>query len=1334
MAQLVVSVAGAAIGFFIGGPAGAQAGFALGSFVGAQLFAPKPKGPSPLDSKWQGVEYGSPVSWYSGTMRLSMVPIYMSDKIAVAQTTEAGKGGSDVVTGYEYYADVMMLVAARESDALLEIFKEGKLVWTNRSTASAQSLLNSESSENWEELRFYGGAEGQEPDPDYEAAKGIGLAPAYIGWTTIFFKRLRLNSSAQIPQMSAVCSTDAVLSYTPQALGTYASEGSYVSLGALGLVSGLPVCGFGDWATTYPAESSVSFRRFNLDGTVSLLDTRITGQTGPTLTGLSDVPIVVWRTLAGATSYRAIRYTGGAATSQVSYTLTTGVGSVQGKFCVNGSDIYFAGEAVTDVYLCGINGGSPTASGSFTNPVVALATDATYLYGAEYNGTDLYILDRNTLTLSSTETLPATTGTGSFHLLFIEGTLHALFAGGGTTGSLYRRTGVSTWTLVTSSVTQPNGSGSHRGSLAVSGGNFFVCRFTGTSDPDNPMSFQVTLNGSTADENTYVLSDLITDLHARCGEGPSLLDVSDLTAIEYRGCLANGPQPVRSLIEQGCAAYFVDRVEADGQYKYVRRGGASLVTIPYSDLGVAIDDAQKDALQIDEGDEIRVPQAIELGFLNFRQNYEVGSERATREVTPSQGNDKADLAFALRPAEAKAIAEVMVQDAQVSKRTYRFSVGMEYAYLTPTDVVTVTGRNGTTHRVRILDTSEQQGAIDIIAVADDQQILTAVGITSDEYEPQTTVSAPSDTTMVLMDIAPTRDTESELPGYLVAATGVGSWPYASILRSLDGNSYDTEVARIYERAVIGTATSVLASAPPLGRVNIYETMTVRVLGTLSSSTRSVMQQDRTINVMAVETDSGGWEVIRFRTATLTGTDGDYNLYTLTSLHRGRQGTEWAVADHSSGNRVVLLSVSGLRSVDIGASEIGLLRYFKGVTAGRAISTATAVEFTPESVRSKPWSPVRLRASVDESNNTTITWNRRTRLEYRVGGVGGNYFPLGEETESYDVRLMNGSTEVSSDTVTEEQWEIQAYSNEFSLEIPSQFIYEQGSALHGVLESSGAISYRKHTTAGVYVAGTYLCNDAVYAVANDGAFFFAACYNGPDSSTVRRVDTSTATVTHTVSHTAGDPQGLAFDGTDLWLARYYNGSIDRLDPDDLTTLNTYSLNVGIGAMAFSGGSLWICDVGSDEIVEWDIATTAEVGRFSCVEAPADILVIGSLVFVAGGVECAVYSTSGTEQNRFEILGSTRGRRLLASFDGMVAVSNSAGVVLMDETTGDTVGSISVAGTTSVAGASSTHLFVGIGRPATETRAYAESVSLSGLTVEVYQNSATVGRGYVAEIDL
>ena len=57
MAQLAVSVAGAAIGFAVGGPTGAQWGWLAGSMVGSVLFPPHMEGPHMADLRVQNSAY-----------------------------------------------------------------------------------------------------------------------------------------------------------------------------------------------------------------------------------------------------------------------------------------------------------------------------------------------------------------------------------------------------------------------------------------------------------------------------------------------------------------------------------------------------------------------------------------------------------------------------------------------------------------------------------------------------------------------------------------------------------------------------------------------------------------------------------------------------------------------------------------------------------------------------------------------------------------------------------------------------------------------------------------------------------------------------------------------------------------------------------------------------------------------------------------------------------------------------------------------------------------------------------------------------------------------------
>ena len=61
MAQLAVSVAGAAVGFAMGGPTGAQWGWMAGSVIGGLLFPTRIEGPRIADLRVQNSAYGQPI-------------------------------------------------------------------------------------------------------------------------------------------------------------------------------------------------------------------------------------------------------------------------------------------------------------------------------------------------------------------------------------------------------------------------------------------------------------------------------------------------------------------------------------------------------------------------------------------------------------------------------------------------------------------------------------------------------------------------------------------------------------------------------------------------------------------------------------------------------------------------------------------------------------------------------------------------------------------------------------------------------------------------------------------------------------------------------------------------------------------------------------------------------------------------------------------------------------------------------------------------------------------------------------------------------------------------
>lgn len=184
-------------------------------------------------------------------------------------------------------------------------------------------------------------------------------------------------------------------------------------------------------------------------------------------------------------------------------------------------------------------------------------------------------------------------------------------------------------------------------------------------------------------------------------------------------------------------------------------------------------------------------------------------------------------------------------------------------------------------------------------------------------------------------------------------------------------------------------------------------------GTLTSITETQMLEDETLNLALVGSETNGWEIIQFQTATLVSG----NTYTITGLIRGARGTEQYIDTHVAGDSFILVS-SVVKKHVIGASEIADTDYYKPVTQGRDETSGFPISVTFSAASLKPYSGVHGDGTQNASTGDwTVTWVRRTRLG--AANVDGQDVPLGETSESYEVDILNGSTVVRTITATDE---------------------------------------------------------------------------------------------------------------------------------------------------------------------------------------------------------------------------------------------------------------------------------------------------------------------------
>lgn len=145
----------------------------------------------------------------------------------------------------------------------------------------------------------------------------------------------------------------------------------------------------------------------------------------------------------------------------------------------------------------------------------------------------------------------------------------------------------------------------------------------------------------------------------------------------------------------------------------------------------------------------------------------------------------------------------------------------------------------------------------------------------------------------------------------------------------------------------------------------------------------------------------GNEIIQFTKAELI----DKDVYKLSGLLRGRNGTEHYVDSHAIGDRFVLLDVKSLITVPIGNVDWYKELDYRIGPKGESVlnDDYKNYKFVPNGNMYQPWSVCHVKSSRDELGNIKINWIRRTRKE----GAWKDYSdaPLSENLEAYDVEFL-----------------------------------------------------------------------------------------------------------------------------------------------------------------------------------------------------------------------------------------------------------------------------------------------------------------------------------------
>jgi hypothetical protein len=1018
MASLVLGAALGVVGNIFAPGIGGLIGYAVGSAIGSSLDQPNVEGPRLTDLRPQRSSYGTMISWPFGLMRVAGAVVWQTDFVEHKHKS-GGKGGGPTTTSYTYTVSFAVQVCKGPIIELRRIWADGRLIYDVASTV-----------ENKYNFVLYKGTETQGADPTMEAALGAGNVPGYRGTVVVVWPDLELTDFGNhIPNLEFEVVTHGegdvpwrYASYVREQSPPNNSVGVEATEGGI-LVATISACsaGYGQWYTV---------KKYDLhDNEIETVTDQLAPMVDPTSTGNDSVWCVhnsaryAWGVQASSydtsePSQSAWYLDGVKVTSPVAQAYGTGT------FWSIGQDLAAVTWSKTNsaLYTIGAIGSGPVPTGGYfvakypiTSDIPSGSPSASYnSWGVGSQPTSISAGEDGFIYVITTDDLGG--GSSATSLWKFDQALTLVHKWDNDvveaipTHRLKQRVNIGF--AVTSDHKILYGSRSNAVVVEqINGDNTITYLGEIPSDTyDTGLPMRAISDGLISVGHgicsivppaaAVTLSQIVGAISDECGLAGQY-DVSELTDAVH-GYIITGQTTGRSCIEPLRAAYFFDAVESDGVVKFVKRGKASMLTIPSEDLAARHPDGQEPPkLTRARLPEEELPRTVTVKYMNVGADYQVNSQYDERQVTSSQLNGTLDLPIAMADEQAKSIASVQTFTPWIERDRGSFIVPRKYGQLEPTDVVTVEGQF-----LRLVNEDEApDGTIRFDWVAADVASFTQSAVANPAagfIAPDVTSSQLSQ--LQLLDIPLVADTDQ--PGYYFAAAGSqnATWAGGSLFRSTDGGINYSSVDAVTTGNVIGSTSDTLGNYPGGNTVDRSSYVTVVIGpggGTLSSITLTALLNGENTALI-------GNEIVGFMTATLTAP----STYKLSGLLRGRRGTEWAMPAHGINDLFVLLPAN---NEAVATSDIGVVSDFKMVTHGGLLTRARQYPLTLIGNAWKTYAPVHLGGGRNAAGDVTLKWVRRTRIG--GGWKGPSNVPLSEGHEEYVVQIWEASYTVCARTIT-----------------------------------------------------------------------------------------------------------------------------------------------------------------------------------------------------------------------------------------------------------------------------------------------------------------------------
>jgi len=472
---------------------------------------------------------------------------------------------------------------------------------------------------------------------------------------------------------------------------------------------------------------------------------------------------------------------------------------------------------------------------------------------------------------------------------------------------------------------------------------------------------------------------------------------------------------IRDIIGALQTAFQFDSFESEGKLKFALKEATQLVALQ-TDQFVSTD-SDMTGFSITRAQDTELPKRVTVDYIDAFNDYEVASLDAKRHQTDNEDVAQVQLPISLSPNYVRSLADSILHQAWLARERGVVNLPPSLFKLDPGDGITFPLGNRTGQgRIQSIDTGEfrevQFQSFDLSAYQ--------LPIYPDRKKAPLITSVPGFPSLMPLDIPLFSGGE---PSHWSprAAVYANPWPGSvNVYKDADADLSTDDWTFIRELG-FGNIIGELESSVGIDRVHVWlrnSTITVNLLGGTLPSASSDIKVLNGANVCAMRNNNGFWEVFQYKTATLNGS----GRYVLSDLIRGQLGTDWVMgnATFDAGNPFVLLenqfSINPATApyLPLTPDEQDTTVQLRFGNASKALTDSTAylgLSYYHTAQAKKPYPPVQLKATwaLGTNNDIALSWARRTR--FNGDNWNSSTVPLNEDTEEYELEILNGSTVV-----------------------------------------------------------------------------------------------------------------------------------------------------------------------------------------------------------------------------------------------------------------------------------------------------------------------------------